>query len=69
MSDQVETNAFLNLPGSQVELIPGSSSDFMQLLTDLAVPEKVSSLLPITPYLVIAKNKGTATTFKQIPAA
>ena len=33
----------------------------MQLLTDFAGPETVSILLPITPYLVIAKNNGTAT--------
>lgn len=50
-----------NFPGSQVELISGSSPEFMQLLTDFAGPETVSSLLPITPYLVIAKNNGTAT--------
>lgn len=50
-----------NFPGSQVELLSGSSPEFAQLLTDFAGPQTVSTLLPITPYLVIAKNTGTAT--------
>lgn len=51
----------INFPGSEMELIPGSSPEFTQLMTDFADPDALSTLSSVMPYLVIVKNNSTAT--------
>ena len=51
---------FINFPGSEMELIPGYSPEFTQLMTDFAEPDTLSTLSSVMPYLVIVKNNSTA---------
>jgi hypothetical protein len=52
---------FSNFPGSQMELIPGSSPQFMQLLTSFCGPDAVEVLRPMLPYFVMVRNNSSST--------
>ena len=52
---------FNNFRGSQMELIPGSSPQFMQLLTTFCGPDAVEVLRPMLPYFVMVRNDSSST--------
>lgn len=52
---------FNNFPGSQMELIPGSSPQFLQLLTSFCGPDAVEVLRPMLPYFVMVRNNSSST--------
>jgi hypothetical protein len=49
---------FQTIPGSGLELIPGGSPDFNQLVAEHYGPNPFRTLEPIVPYLVIVRNNS-----------
>jgi len=49
---------YVDFPGGEVEMLPGSSEQFTNALTAFAGASTVSLLQPIAPYSVIVKNRS-----------
>jgi hypothetical protein len=51
---------YVDLPGSGIQMVPGSSDEFASTLTAFAGSSALSLLQPILPYSIIVRNDSTS---------